>query len=76
MLNDDLHAPVLRLGHAIASCVLASFPGAESIGLSIGHKGKPGAPHDRGAAVLGGGTEADCAEMYLAALAEALGLSS
>lgn len=62
----------VRLARVIADSIRAFFPGAESVGLSIGHKGKSTSPKDMGAAVLGGGTEALYAEMYLRAVAALL----
>ncbi len=58
------------LARILADSIEAFFPGSESVGLSIGHKGKVSAPKDMGALVLGGGSEAECAERYLKALAD------
>lgn len=54
--------------HALAEAVVGvlnqEFPEG-TIGVSIGHKGKPSHPTDRGVAVYGGGWEADYAEILL-----------
>jgi hypothetical protein len=48
------------------------FPQGGLIAFSVGHKYKPSKPNDRGAAVVGGGTEADYAEKVLRKAAELL----
>ena len=53
------------LAVCVVDMVREHFPNGGLIGFSIGHKGKSSNPKDRGAAVYGGGTEADFAEMVL-----------
>lgn len=53
------------LAEIIAECVRHFFPGGGLVAFSVGHKYKKTNPNDRGAAVHGGGTEADYAEMVL-----------
>jgi N-acetylmuramoyl-L-alanine amidase len=53
------------LADIINDMVRLFFPNGGLVGLSVGHKGKTSSPKDRGADVLGGGTEADCAEAVL-----------
>jgi hypothetical protein len=54
-----------RLAQALADSIIDFFPGGGVIAFSVGHKYKIRRPHDRGAAVYGGGTEADYAEIVL-----------
>lgn len=61
------------LGAALAASIRRSFPQGGKIAFSIGHKGKTSAPHDRGALLVGGGTEADNVERYMRHAAHLLG---
>ncbi len=54
-----------RLARILAESVQRFFQGGGLVGFSVGHKYKTSSPHDRGAPVLGGGTEADFAEKVL-----------
>lgn len=54
-----------RLACVLADSIRAHFPQGGLVAFSIGHKGKPSHPVDRGAAVVGGGWEADYAEVVL-----------
>jgi hypothetical protein len=70
--NNPAHASILksqagrvRLAQILADSIRRFFPKGGSVAFSIGHKGKPGAPSDRGAPVYGGGTEAEFAELIL-----------
>lgn len=54
-----------RLAQCVADTVKEFFPGGGLIAFSVGHKYKTSAPNDRGAAVVGGGTEAEFAEAVL-----------
>lgn len=54
-----------KLAKVLADSIIEYFPGGGLIGFSVGHKYKTRRPHDRGAAVYGGGTEADYAEIVL-----------
>jgi len=54
-----------RLAQVLADSVRRFFPDGGRIGFSVGHKYKISNPNDRGAAVYGGGTEADYAEIVL-----------
>jgi N-acetylmuramoyl-L-alanine amidase len=53
------------LAKILATSIRTFFPGGGLVAFSIGHKYKKSRPNDRGAAVLGGGTEADLAEQVL-----------
>jgi hypothetical protein len=55
----------LKLAEILAASIREFFPKGGLIAFSVGHKGKPSKPRDRGAAVYGGGSEADFAEMVL-----------
>jgi hypothetical protein len=55
----------VRLARVLADSIMRFFPQGGLVAFSIGHKGKTSKPHDRGAAVHGGGMEADYAEMVL-----------
>jgi len=63
------------LARVLAESIRRFFPKGGLIAFSVGHKYKTSAPNDRGAALAGGGTEADHAEKVLehtaALLAEA-----
>ncbi len=53
------------LAHILADTIKHFFPDGGLIAFSVGHKYKTSKPNDRGAAVHGGGTEADYAEDVL-----------
>ncbi|HRJ90078.1 MAG TPA: N-acetylmuramoyl-L-alanine amidase [Pyrinomonadaceae bacterium] len=61
-----------KLAAAIATTVRDHFPDGGLVAFSVGHKYKASAPHDRGVAVAGGGTEADYAEKVLQLAAKLL----
>jgi len=61
-----------RLARIIADSVRRFFPEGGPVGFSVGHKYKRSAPHDRGAPVHGGGTEAELAEQVLQRAAKLL----
>lgn len=70
--NNPAHAEWIRgaagqerLARILADSIQRCFPNGGLIGFSVGHKYKTSSPNDRGAAVYGGGTEADCAEAVL-----------
>jgi len=79
--NNPVHAQWIRseegqarLAQILADSIERCFPEGGTVGFSVGHKYKASNPNDRGAAVYGGGTEADYAEAVLgraAALLEA-----
>jgi len=54
-----------RLARILYDSIRRFFQGGGLIGFSVGHKFKRSAPNDRGAAVVGGGWEADYAEQVL-----------
>ncbi|MCK5876116.1 MAG: N-acetylmuramoyl-L-alanine amidase [Candidatus Marithrix sp.] len=54
-----------RLAKVLADSIVEFFPKGGKIAFSVGHKYKTSRPRDRGAAVNGGGTEADYAEIVL-----------
>jgi hypothetical protein len=54
-----------RLARVLVESIQRFFPNGGLIAFSIGHKGKPLNPTDRGAPVVGGGMEADYAERVL-----------
>lgn len=54
-----------RLAQILADSIRAFFPKGGLIAFSVGHKGRTSKPNDRGAAVHGGGAEADYAEPVL-----------
>ncbi len=54
-----------KLAKVLADSIIDFFPGGGLIAFSVGHKYKTRRPNDRGAAVYGGGTEADYAEIVL-----------
>lgn len=69
--NPD-HAQIIRSGigqdalaRILVDTIRQAFPKGGLVALSVGHKGKRSAPNDRGASVVGGGSEADFAEMVL-----------
>jgi hypothetical protein len=53
------------LARILADSIIEAFPDGSRIGFSVGHKYKTSRPRDRGAAVYGGGTEADYAEIVM-----------
>jgi len=55
----------MRLARVLTNSIQHAFPEGGLIGFSVGHKYKISRPNDRGADVVGGGTEADCAEQVL-----------
>ena len=70
--SNPQHAEILRgeEGQAQLALILCDsiqrfFPQGGLIGFSVGHKYKTGQPRDRGAAVVGGGWEAEFAEAVL-----------
>ncbi|MEI6139846.1 MAG: N-acetylmuramoyl-L-alanine amidase [Mariniphaga sp.] len=54
-----------RLAKVLADSIRQYFPRGGLIAFSVGHKYKTSSPNDRGAAVVGGGYEADYAELVL-----------
>lgn len=54
-----------KLAEILADNIKHFFPNGGLIAFSVGHKYKTSKPNDRGAAVHGGGTEADIAEQVL-----------
>ncbi len=54
-----------RLARVLVDSIERFFPSGGLIAFSVGHKYKTSNPNDRGAAVVGGGTEADIAELVL-----------
>jgi N-acetylmuramoyl-L-alanine amidase len=54
-----------ELAKILALSIRTFFPGGGLVAFSVGHKYKNSRPMDRGAAVLGGGNEADLAEQVL-----------
>ncbi len=79
--NNPMHAQWIRseegqsrLAQILADSIERCFPDGGTVAFSVGHKYKASNPNDRGAAVFGGGAEADYAETVLgkaAALLEA-----
>lgn len=70
--NDPEHAEVIRskdgqerLAKVLVYSIRKTFPKGGKVGFSVGHKYKKSNPQDRGAALFGGGTEADYAEIVL-----------
>jgi hypothetical protein len=77
--NNPAHAQWIRgqagqerLARTLADSIHRCFPDGGLIGFSVGHKGKTSKPLDRGAAVYGGGMEADFAEAVLLKAADML----
>jgi hypothetical protein len=62
-IADD--AGQARLARVLCDSVQRFFQKGGLIGFSVGHKYKTSSPSDRGAAVVGGASEADCAEAVL-----------
>jgi len=54
-----------KLAKILANSIIEIFADGSRIGFSIGHKYKTSRPKDRGAAVQGGGAEADYAEIVM-----------
>lgn len=54
-----------KLAEALADSIREHFPDGGLVAFSVGHKYKKSNPNDRGAALRGGGTEADYAEIVL-----------
>ena len=54
-----------RLAHILCESIQRFFQDGGLIGFSVGHKYKASNPRDRGATVVGGGSEADYAEQVL-----------
>jgi len=54
-----------RLASILTESIQRFLPDGGLVGFSVGHKYKTSSPNDRGAAVFGGGTEADIAEAVL-----------
>ncbi len=54
-----------RLARILADSIRHFFPEGGLIGFSVGHKYKSSSPNDRGTPVVGGGNEADFAEIVL-----------
>lgn len=60
------------LARILAESIRRFIPGGGLIAFSVGHKYKASSPNDRGAALAGGGTEADHAEKVLEKTAKLL----
>ena len=60
------------LARILAESIRRFIPGGGLIAFSVGHKYKTSSPNDRGAALAGGGTEADHAEKVLEKAAKLL----
>lgn len=54
-----------KLAEAVCLIIRSHLPNGGKVAFSVGHKYRPSAPHDRGAVLVGGGTEADYAEIVL-----------
>lgn len=54
-----------RLAAVLVDWIRANFPDGGKVAFSVGHKYKTSLPKDRGANVIGGGSEADYAERVL-----------
>jgi len=61
-----------QLASVLVKSIKKVFPDGGLVAFSIGHKGKASNPFDMGALVLGGGTEAEYAEIVLKTAAEML----
>ncbi len=77
--NNPAHAQWIRSGEGqtrlaqiLADSIERCFPDGGTIAFSVGHKYKASNPNDRGAAVAGGGSEADFAEIVLTRAAQLL----
>jgi N-acetylmuramoyl-L-alanine amidase len=78
--SNPAHARVIKseqgiekLAGIVAESVRKFFPCGGLVAFSVGHKYKRSAPNDCGATVVGGGTEADYADLVLERAAEMLG---
>ncbi|MBS0402238.1 MAG: N-acetylmuramoyl-L-alanine amidase [Proteobacteria bacterium] len=60
------------LARILVESVRRFFPDGRLVAFSVGHKYKTSSPNDRGAALAGGGTEADHAELVLQKTAQLL----
>lgn len=60
------------LARILAESIRRFFPDGGLVAFSVGHKYKTSSPNDRGAALAGGGTEADHAEKVLQKAAQLL----
>lgn len=70
--SNPRHADIIRsdegqtrLARILVESIQRFLPDGGLVAFSIGHKGKRSRPNDRGASVLGGGMEADYAEIVL-----------
>jgi hypothetical protein len=70
--SNPIHAGWIRsaegqdkLAKILADSIIEFFPDGSLIGFSVGHKYKTSRPSDRGAALQGGGMEADYAEIVM-----------
>lgn len=70
--DNPAHAQIIRsavgqdaLAKILADTIREAFPKGGLVAFSVGHKGKRSRPQDRGANVIGGGSEADYAELVL-----------
>jgi len=70
--SNPQHADIIRsdsgqnaLARILVESIQRFFPSGGLIAFSVGHKYKQSNPKDRGAALTGGGTEADHAELVL-----------
>lgn len=70
--SNPRHAEIIRsdagqsqLALILCDSIQRFFPKGGRIGFSVGHKYKTSTPRDRGAAIVGGGWEADFAEAVL-----------
>jgi hypothetical protein len=55
----------MRMAQVLVDSIKRFFPDGGLIAFSVGHKYKTSNPNDRGAPLVGGGTEAECAEKVL-----------
>ncbi len=80
--SNPKHADIIRsedgqdrLARVLVESIREFFPGGGLVAFSVGHKYKRSRPKDRGAALYGGGTEADYAEIVLLKAKEMLELT-
>ncbi len=71
-VSNHQHADIIRsesgqtdLARILVESIQRFFPDGGLIAFSVGHKYKKSSPNDRGAAVVGGGSEAEFAEKVL-----------
>lgn len=71
-VSNPAHAAIVRsdsgqtrLARVLVDSIQRFFPAGGLIAFSVGHKGKTSNPSDRGADVVGGGSEADYTEKVL-----------